>query len=77
MSRALTGWKANYGKCYAPYFNAAQWDNTPKTIFGQTANYDFDGAHDAIFQYRADRVAHFIPEKSISILSMLPLIRKS
>jgi uncharacterized protein (DUF1800 family) len=63
MSRALTGWKANYGKCYAPYFNAAQWDNTPKTIFGQTANYDFDGAHDIIFQYRADRVAHFIPEK--------------
>ncbi len=63
MSRALTGWKANYGKCYAPYFNAAQWDNTPKTIFGQTANYDFDMAHDAIFLYRPDRVAWFIPQK--------------
>ncbi len=63
MSRALTGWKANYGKCYAPYFNPNQFDNTDKTIFGETANYDFDGAHDLIFQLRADQVAHFIPEK--------------
>jgi uncharacterized protein (DUF1800 family) len=63
MARALTGWKANYGKCYAPYFNPPSWDNTDKTIFGQTANFDFDGAHDAIFLYRPERVAQFIPKK--------------
>ncbi|TNE60037.1 MAG: DUF1800 domain-containing protein [Bacteroidetes bacterium] len=63
MSRAVTGWKAFFNGCYPPYFDPAKFDNNPKTIFGVTANFSFDEAHDLIFSERPDQVAHFITGK--------------
>lgn len=63
MSRALTGWQADDDDCAPASFNPTKHDTGQKTIFGQTANYDFAGAHNLIFSARTDQVAHFIPEK--------------
>lgn len=63
MARALTGWRASGYYCEPPYFDANQHDNTPKTIFGQTANYTYTTAHNLIFTERAEQVAHFIAGK--------------
>jgi uncharacterized protein (DUF1800 family) len=63
MARALTGWTSDDDDCDPSWYNAAKHDNGQKTIFGQTANFDFDTAHDLIFSARADQVAHYIPEK--------------
>lgn len=45
------------------YFHNGRFDNTNKTILGVTANFDFDGAHDLIFQERTQLVANFICTK--------------
>lgn len=60
VSRALTGWRAAMYECTPPYFDNAYFDNTPKTIFGQTGNWDYDGVHDLIFTARRDQVANYI-----------------
>lgn len=63
MARALTGWRAKDYECTPAYYDATLHDNTPKTIFGQTANYNFNQVHNLIFSARAAQVSHFIPEK--------------
>ncbi|MCE7923146.1 MAG: DUF1800 domain-containing protein [Haliscomenobacteraceae bacterium CHB4] len=63
MARALTGWQADDDDCTPASYNSAKHDNSPKTIFGQTANYDFEGAHNLIFTARSEQVAHYIPGK--------------
>ncbi len=63
MARALTGWTSDDDDCGPASFNAAKHDNGQKTIFGQTANFGFDAAHDLIFSARPEQVAHYIPEK--------------
>ncbi len=62
-ARALTGWTTVPEICDAISFNSSDFDNSTKTIFGQTANYDFDGVHDLIFQERAVEVSEFIARK--------------
>lgn len=62
-SRALTGWTDMTVECGTIGFKPADFDNTPKTIFGQTANFDFDSVHDLIFQARAVEVSQFIASK--------------
>ena len=63
MSRALTGWKASFNDCTPPFFKDSDFDKGPKTIFGQTDNFDFTTAHQLIFLQRPDQVAHFISGK--------------
>ncbi len=63
MARALTGWQADDDDCGPATYNAAKHDNGSKTIFGQSGNYDFDGAHNLIFTARTDQVSHYIPGK--------------
>ena len=63
MSRALTGWRANEYQCTPPYFDPTKHDNSPKTIFGQTANFTYTTAHNLIFSARATQVSHYITGK--------------
>jgi len=63
MSRVLTGWRANEYLCTPPYFDPARHDSGPKTIFGQTANFNYTTAHNLIFSARATQVSHFITGK--------------
>ncbi|GIV35099.1 MAG: hypothetical protein KatS3mg031_2634 [Chitinophagales bacterium] len=62
-ARALTGYTTASDRCSPISFNPADFDSTPKTIFGQTANFDFDGVHDLIFQVHPAKVAQFIATK--------------
>ncbi|MFN4255978.1 MAG: DUF1800 family protein [Saprospiraceae bacterium] len=63
MARALTGWRANDYECTAPYFDPDLHDNGQKTIFGQTANFNFNTAHNLIFTARSQQVSGYIAEK--------------
>ncbi len=63
MSRALTGWKASFNDCTAPFFDPAKFDDAPKTIFGVTDTFDFTSAHLLIFQERPMQVSQFITAK--------------
>lgn len=63
LSRALTGWRANMYACTTPYFDPDRHDNGAKTIFGQTANFNYTTAHNLVFTARAGQVSHFIAEK--------------
>jgi hypothetical protein len=61
VSRALTGYQINMYACQvAPFFNPGLYDQTPKTIFGQTGNWNYLNVHDLIFEYRQEEVANFI-----------------
>ena len=62
-ARALTGYTSRAVDCGAFSFNALQFDNTPKTVFGQTANFNFDSLHDLIFQERAVECSEYIASK--------------
>jgi uncharacterized protein (DUF1800 family) len=63
MARALTGWTCDDDDCGPASYVASKHDNGQKTIFGQTANFGFDEAHDLIFSARSEQVSHYIPEK--------------
>lgn len=63
MARALTGWKASFNDCTPHYFDPTKFDDQPKTIFGVTDNFDFDGAHHLIFSERPMQVSQFIATK--------------
>lgn len=63
-SRALTGY-VNRGEvgCTKITFNPEQFDAEPKTILGQTGNWDYDDVIDILFNERADQIAFFICKK--------------
>ncbi|MEN0003142.1 MAG: DUF1800 domain-containing protein [Bacteroidota bacterium] len=64
VARALTGWQINMYACEtAPFFNPNLHDQTSKTIFGQTGNWNYQDVHELIFTLRSDQVATFICEK--------------
>lgn len=59
-ARALTGWNGFTEGC-APITYVSQFhDSGPKTIFGQTGNWDYDGLIDLIFTQRATESATYI-----------------
>lgn len=62
-ARALTGYTSISEPCAPITFDPSQYDSGSKTIFGQTANFDFDGVHDVIFQQRATEVSQYIATK--------------
>ncbi len=59
-ARAVTGYNKyifQWEKIeYFPQFH----DSDPKTIFGETGNYDYDGVIDLLFDKRGDQIAHVI-----------------
>lgn len=59
-ARALTGWQASTDSCAPVSFDDTQFDDGSKTIFGQTANFDYDGLIDLLFAQRSSEIAHFI-----------------
>lgn len=63
MSRALTGWRANPYRCEDASFDPSRFDNSQKTIFGQTGSWNYNDVHDLIFTHRAEEVSLFIVEK--------------
>jgi hypothetical protein len=62
VARAVTGWRVN-DNTLTGYFDESRFDNTNKTILGQTANFDMDGVVDLIFEEREAEVAWFICRK--------------
>ncbi len=60
LARALTGWQASSDTCQLTTFDASLFDDTNKTIFGQTANFTYSTAIDLIFSARSSEIAHFI-----------------
>jgi len=62
-ARALTGYTSLSEECAPITFDPSQFDTGTKTIFGQTAAYDFDDMHDLIFQQRGTEVSQFIALK--------------
>ena len=62
-ARALTGF-TNYTEFCAPItFNNADFDSGPKTIFGQTNTFDYNGVVDNLFAERANEIGTFICTK--------------
>lgn len=63
IARALTGWNGFSEACatidYVPFFH----DPGPKTIFGQTANFNYESLHDLLFEVRKDEIANHICRK--------------
>lgn len=64
-SRALTGWNGLNGPPYCTPINFVPFlfDNTDKTVFGQTGNWGYDELHDILFEQRPDEVAQHICTK--------------
>ena len=62
-SRALTGYNhwADFGAAIT--FDSSTFDNSQKTIFGQTGNWDYNDVIDILFAEKADLIAPFICEK--------------
>ncbi len=64
VARALTGWRHDmYGCNPQVSFNPFFFDDSSKTIFGQTGNWGYDDVHELIFTERSTQVAHYICEK--------------
>ncbi|MDO6490122.1 MULTISPECIES: DUF1800 domain-containing protein [unclassified Cellulophaga] len=63
-AKALTGW-VNRGDagCTAVTFDATKYDSSSKTILGQTANFDYDGVIDNLFEQRPNEISWFICKK--------------
>ena len=62
-ARALTGYKISDDDNPTPYLDINDFDNSKKTIFGQTGNFNFEQTHDLIFTERADLCAKHICRK--------------
>lgn len=63
MAKALTGYRVRQYLCEMTTFEPYYCDDGPKTIFGQTDNFNFHSAHDLIFSHRQNEVANYICEK--------------
>lgn len=62
-SRALTGYNHRTVHCGSIFFLNSTFDNSNKTIFGQTGNWDYDDVIDILFDEKAPLIAKFICEK--------------
>lgn len=60
VARALTGFRMDPYECTSVFFDNNYFDNTPKTIFGQTGNWDYDDVHELIFTLRNSETAFYI-----------------
>lgn len=62
-SRALTGYNQWDNYLGNIFFDENSFDNTSKTIFGQTGNWGYDDVINILFEQREDQIATFICEK--------------
>jgi uncharacterized protein (DUF1800 family) len=63
-AKALTGYVDRTDIQWSPVnFDPTKFDNTPKTIFEQTANFDYDGVIDNLFTQRPNEISYFICKK--------------
>ena len=62
-ARALTGYNGFSELCAPINFLSVLHDPGPKTIFGKTANFNYDSLHDLIFAERGTLVARHIASK--------------
>ncbi len=63
-ARALTGYVERGDIAWSPVsFDETKFDNTDKTIFGQTANFDYNGVIDNLFTQRAEESSWYICKK--------------
>lgn len=63
VARALTGYQIDYDCSPGVTFVNDFYDNTPKTIFGQTGNWNYNDVHELIFTLRATQTAEYICTK--------------
>lgn len=64
VARALTGWQLDMYNCdQSVTLDDDLFDNTPKTIFGQTGNWNYEDVHELIFSFRKNEVAQYICTK--------------
>ncbi|NNE36529.1 MAG: DUF1800 domain-containing protein, partial [Rhodothermales bacterium] len=59
LARALTGW-SDIPQEFSVVFSPQHFDETPKTIFGQTDTYNYDTAIDLVFSERSRELARFV-----------------
>ena len=59
-ARALTGYTGRNDFCGPTIYHAFAHDTGPKTIFGDTANHDYDSVLDLLFEVRAEEISEFI-----------------
>jgi hypothetical protein len=59
-SRALTGYNHWTSPGAEITFDSSTFDNTPKTIFGTTENFDYDGLIDHLFTEKETEIAQYI-----------------
>jgi uncharacterized protein (DUF1800 family) len=62
-ARALTGWNNALTYCAPIGYVPLLHDPGPKTIFGQTGNWDYDGLHELLFAERAGLIADHVCRK--------------
>lgn len=62
VARAVTGWRVN-DVTLNGYFDDERYDNSSKTILGQSSNFDLDSVIDLIFDEREEEVAWFLCRK--------------
>jgi len=64
VAKALTGYKLSRNLCnLGPEFIDSRYDDSVKTIFGQTGNFGYSDVHELIFSLRKTEVAKFICTK--------------
>ncbi len=63
-AKALTGYveRGEIG-CEPVAFDPTRYDAGPKTILGQTGNWNYDDVHDILFNERANEIAEFVCRK--------------
>ena len=59
-SRALTGFNGGSGWCGAVRFVNWGFDDTEKTVFGRTGNFNHETLIDVLFEERGERISKFI-----------------
>ncbi|MBC2843695.1 DUF1800 domain-containing protein [Winogradskyella flava] len=62
-AKALTGYNHRENWTYPIYFDASTFDDSEKTIFNQTGNWDYDDVINILFQEKASLIAEHICRK--------------
>ena len=63
VAKALTGYRVGMYECNPKSFDPQYHDDTVKTIFGQTGNFNYDDVHEMIFTLRSQQIATYICTK--------------
>lgn len=67
VAKALTGYVVPMYDCLPKSFDSNRFDDSEKTIFGQTGNFNYDDVHELIFSLRDQETAKYICSKIYSL----------